>query len=78
MLGLFHLRYLAFGCPMEVPYAISRLQNLRALIVRPSKRLRHHSNDNVDLPLEIWMMPLLTHLVSFFDLLPDPKEQPLL
>ncbi|KAL1556291.1 putative late blight resistance protein R1B-14 [Salvia divinorum] len=70
---LFHLRYLAFGCPMEVPYAISRLQNLRALIVRPSKRLRHHSNDNVDLPLEIWMMPLLTHLVSFYDLLPDPK-----
>ncbi|XP_047945600.1 putative late blight resistance protein homolog R1B-14 isoform X1 [Salvia hispanica] len=70
---LFHLRYLAFGCPMEVPYAISRLQNLRALIVRPSKRLRHHSSDNVDLPLEIWMLPLLNHLVSFFDLLPDPK-----
>ncbi|XP_047946397.1 putative late blight resistance protein homolog R1B-14 [Salvia hispanica] len=70
---LFHLRYLAFGCPMEVPHAISRLQNLRALIVRPSKRSRNHSNDNVDLPLEIWMMPLLTHLVSSFDLLPHPK-----
>ncbi|XP_047949709.1 putative late blight resistance protein homolog R1B-16 [Salvia hispanica] len=70
---LFHLRYLAFGCPMEVPYAISRLQNLRTLIVRPTKRLRKHTNDEVYLPLEIWMLPLLTHLVSFFDLLPNQE-----
>ncbi|KAL1552084.1 putative late blight resistance protein R1B-14 [Salvia divinorum] len=70
---LFHLRYLAFGCPMEVPSAISRLQNLRALIIRPSKRSRKYSTDEVCLPLEIWMMPLLTHLVSFFDLLPNPE-----
>ncbi|XP_047948170.1 putative late blight resistance protein homolog R1B-12 isoform X1 [Salvia hispanica] len=70
---LFHLRYLAFGCPMEVPHAISRLQNLRVLLVHHSKRLRQHSKDNVDLPQEIWLLPLLTHLVSFFDLLPDPE-----
>ncbi|XP_047972337.1 putative late blight resistance protein homolog R1B-14 [Salvia hispanica] len=71
---LFHLRYLAFGCPMEVPSAISKLHNLRSLIIRPSKRLRRFSMDEVYLPLEIWMLPLLTHLVSFFDLLPDPEE----
>ncbi|XP_042004073.1 putative late blight resistance protein homolog R1B-14 [Salvia splendens] len=70
---LFHLRYLAFGCPMEVPSAISRLQNLRTLIIRPTKRSRKYSTDEVCLPLEIWMMPLLTHLVSFFDLLPNPE-----
>ncbi|XP_047974027.1 putative late blight resistance protein homolog R1B-14 [Salvia hispanica] len=72
---LFHLRYLAFGCPMEVPSAISRLQKLRALIIRPSKRSRkyRYSTDEVCLPLEIWMMPLLTHLVSFFDLFPNPE-----
>ncbi|KAL1552088.1 putative late blight resistance protein R1B-14 [Salvia divinorum] len=74
---LFHLRYLAFGCPMEVPSSISRLQNLRSLIIRPSKRsrkYRYNSRDEVYLPLEIWMMPLLTHLVSFFDLLPNPER----
>lgn len=70
---LFHLRYLAFGCPMELPRAVSRLQNLRALIIRPSKRLRRFSNDELYLPLELWMMPLLTHLVSFFDILPNPE-----
>ncbi|XP_047947010.1 putative late blight resistance protein homolog R1B-14 [Salvia hispanica] len=74
---LFNLRYLAFGCPMEVPSAISRLENLRSLVIRPSKRSRkyiYNSMDEAYLPLEIWMMPLLTHLVSFFDLLPHPEE----
>ncbi|XP_047965996.1 putative late blight resistance protein homolog R1B-14 [Salvia hispanica] len=72
---LFHLRYLAFGCPMEVPSAISKLRYLRSLIIRPSKRSKKykHSRDEVYLPLEIWMLPHLTHLVSFFDLLPDPE-----
>ncbi|KAG6409389.1 hypothetical protein SASPL_127428 [Salvia splendens] len=72
---LFHLRYLAFGCPMEVPSAISRLENLRSLIIRPRKKSKKYkySRDEVYLPLEMWMMPLLTHLVSFFDLLPDPE-----
>ncbi|XP_047971503.1 putative late blight resistance protein homolog R1B-14 [Salvia hispanica] len=73
---LFHLRYLAFGCAMEVPSAISKLQNLRSLIIRPNKRSRKYiySRDEVYLPLEIWMLPLLTHLVSFFDLLAHPEE----
>lgn len=70
---LFHLRYLAFGCPMEVPTAISRLQNLRTLIIRPSKRFRKYSMDEIDLPLEIWSLPLLKDLFSFFDLLPNPE-----
>ncbi|XP_047974958.1 disease resistance RPP8-like protein 3 [Salvia hispanica] len=72
---LFHLRFLAFGCPMEVPSSISQLQNLQSLIIRPSKRSKKykHSRDEVYLPLEIWMMPLLMHLVSFFDLLPNPE-----
>ncbi|XP_047968862.1 putative late blight resistance protein homolog R1B-14 [Salvia hispanica] len=74
---LFHLRYLAFGCPMEVPSAISRLENLRSLIIRPSrKRSRkyiYNSMDEAYLPLEIWMMPLLTHLVSLIDPVPNPE-----
>ncbi|XP_047971438.1 putative late blight resistance protein homolog R1B-14 [Salvia hispanica] len=74
---LFHLRYLAFGCPMEVPSAISRLQNLRILIIRPSKRSRkyRYSTDEVYLPLEIWMMRRLMHLISFYDLLPNPEGE---
>ncbi|KAL8557687.1 hypothetical protein ACS0TY_004960 [Phlomoides rotata] len=70
---LFHLRYLAFGCPMKIPAAISMLQNLSTLVIWPRKGSRHYSMDEVYLPMEIWMMPLLRHLVSFFDLLPDPE-----
>ncbi|XP_057792308.1 putative late blight resistance protein homolog R1B-14 [Salvia miltiorrhiza] len=69
---LFHLRYLAFACPNEIPAAISRLRNLRTLIICPRIRLRRYIEDVVYLPLEIWTMPLLTHLVSYYSLLPDP------
>ncbi|XP_057792301.1 putative late blight resistance protein homolog R1B-16 [Salvia miltiorrhiza] len=36
---LFHLRYLAFACLNEIPAAISRLRNLRTLIICPGKRV---------------------------------------
>ncbi|XP_057792304.1 putative late blight resistance protein homolog R1B-16 isoform X2 [Salvia miltiorrhiza] len=70
---LFHLRFLAFSCPDEIPAAISRLRNLRTLIICPSSRFRHIGRSVVYLPLEIWTMPLLTHLVSYYSLLPDPE-----
>ncbi|KAL8544524.1 hypothetical protein ACS0TY_004916 [Phlomoides rotata] len=47
--------------------------NLSTLVIWPRKGSRHYSMDEVYLPMEIWMMPLLRHLVSFFDLLPDPE-----
>ncbi|KAL8557688.1 hypothetical protein ACS0TY_004961 [Phlomoides rotata] len=70
---LFHLRYLAFGCPMKIPAAISMLQNLHTLVIWPRKGSRRYPMDEVYLPMEIWMLPLLRHLISFFDLLPDPE-----
>ncbi|XP_057792303.1 putative late blight resistance protein homolog R1B-14 isoform X1 [Salvia miltiorrhiza] len=70
---LFHLRYLAFACPNEIPAAISRLRNLRTLIICPRNRFGRYSEDVVYLPLEIWTMPLLTHLVSFYSPLLDPE-----
>ncbi|XP_057792305.1 putative late blight resistance protein homolog R1B-14 [Salvia miltiorrhiza] len=70
---LFHLRYLAFACPNEIPAAIFRLQNLRTLIICPRNRFRRYSDDVIYLPLEIWRMPLLTHIVSFYSPLPDPE-----
>ncbi|KAI3459100.1 hypothetical protein Pfo_015763 [Paulownia fortunei] len=62
---LFHLRYLAFDYPMNIPAAISNLQNLQTLIIRSTSVL---------LPSQIWRMPQLRHLVSFyFDYLPNPE-----
>ncbi|KAI3459067.1 hypothetical protein Pfo_015730 [Paulownia fortunei] len=63
---VFHLRYLAFHFVKEIPAAISNLQNLQTLIIRPMQ-------DVVRLPLEIWKMPQLRHLVSIFGRLPDPE-----
>ncbi|KAI3459097.1 hypothetical protein Pfo_015760 [Paulownia fortunei] len=62
---LFHLRYLAFEYPMEIPAAISNLQNLQTLIIHPRKT-RNSRPLMVRLPFEIWRMPQLRHLVSFF------------
>ncbi|KAL6498464.1 hypothetical protein OROHE_026561 [Orobanche hederae] len=72
---MFHLRYLAFDCPVKIPAAISRLQNLHTLIICPRRKSKKYSMDELCLPLEIWTMPLLTHLVSFFALLPIPQGE---
>ncbi|KAI3458824.1 hypothetical protein Pfo_015487 [Paulownia fortunei] len=61
---LLHLRYLALGNLMRIPAAISNLQNLQTLIIYSGE---------VYLPLEIWEMPQLRHLVCSFDHLPFPE-----
>ncbi|KAK6135999.1 hypothetical protein DH2020_030271 [Rehmannia glutinosa] len=67
---LFHLRYLAFDYHIMVPAAISNLQNLQTLIILTRKELRRY----LSLPMEIWRMPQLRHLVSsYFSLLPNPQ-----
>lgn len=55
---LFHLRYLAFDYPFSIPAAISNLRNLQTLIVASNNHLRP-----VELPVEIWKLPQLRHLV---------------
>ncbi|KAI3459098.1 hypothetical protein Pfo_015761 [Paulownia fortunei] len=75
LFDLFHLRYLAFGHATEIPAAIARLQNLQTLICRPVKRLQSEEEVcKMPLPLEIWMMPQLRHLVSsYIGQLPNPE-----
>ncbi|KAG6388202.1 hypothetical protein SASPL_153401 [Salvia splendens] len=72
---LFHLRYLALTCP-SIPSAISNLMNLQTLIILPISLIvstfynwKRYWPSNCDpssrfsLPLEIWRMPQLRHLI---------------
>lgn len=71
---LFHLRFLALGldCPklsnrLKVPPSISKLQNLQTLMIRADAILL--------LPIEIWEMPQLRHLIFFQERgLPSPLD----
>lgn len=55
---LFHLRYLAFDYPFTIPAAISNLRNLQTLIITSDNLLKP-----VELPVEIWRLPQLRHLL---------------
>ncbi|KAL8487017.1 hypothetical protein ACS0TY_023641 [Phlomoides rotata] len=58
---LIHLKYLALGTLDDIPAAISTLLNLQTLIINPKgSPLRRN------LPLEIWRMQQLRHLVFPF------------
>ncbi|KAK4410787.1 putative disease resistance RPP8-like protein 4 [Sesamum angolense] len=64
MTQLFHLRFLAFTCDLwkpndrpVVPPSVSKLQNLQTLMIR--------SHATVLLPIEMWEMPQLRHLIFF-------------
>ncbi|KAL8557553.1 hypothetical protein ACS0TY_004845 [Phlomoides rotata] len=72
---LFLLRFLALAFT-DIPAAISKLENLQTLIIRPKISLRDYTPFSSDLPLEIWRMPNLRHLV-FIDyyMLPDPADE---
>ncbi|KAI3473828.1 hypothetical protein Pfo_030981 [Paulownia fortunei] len=63
---LIHLRYLASNIPFRsIPAAISKLKNLQTLIIYRFM---------VPLPVEIWRMPQLRHLIFFsFHPLPNPE-----
>ncbi|EYU24542.1 hypothetical protein MIMGU_mgv1a020452mg [Erythranthe guttata] len=72
---LFHLRYLAFSYAVEIPRAVSNLQNLQTLIIYLGTKFRYRPS-TVRLPSEIWRMPQLRHLICFnFDQLPDPHQE---
>ncbi|KAI3459068.1 hypothetical protein Pfo_015731 [Paulownia fortunei] len=73
---LFHLRYLAFNYPLEIPAAISNLQNLQTLFIHPRRYSEPRVNEPgmVYLSSEIWKMPQLRLLVCYsFGPLPDPE-----
>ncbi|KAL0402646.1 UNVERIFIED_CONTAM: putative disease resistance protein [Sesamum latifolium] len=75
VLELFHLRYLAVDHWVRFPDAISNLQNLQTLIIHPGKTFKSYEPFRIDLPLKIWRIPQLRHLVSFvFYFLPHPGE----
>ncbi|KAL8467097.1 hypothetical protein ACS0TY_035977 [Phlomoides rotata] len=69
---LFHLRYLAFDWPFNIPASILNLQNLQTLIIG----LRNYHDGGYvpiflhTLPVEIWRMPQLRHLLLCRGLLP--------
>ncbi|XP_057802830.1 putative late blight resistance protein homolog R1B-16 [Salvia miltiorrhiza] len=65
---LVHLTYLASNIPNSiVPSAISKLQNLQTLIIYRSE---------VRLPMEIWRLRQLRHLIAFsFQPLPYPEGE---
>ncbi|XP_047976801.1 putative late blight resistance protein homolog R1A-10 [Salvia hispanica] len=56
---LFHLRYLALDYPFSIPAAISNLRNLQTLIIA----LDNHHLKPVELPVEIWRLPQLRHIL---------------
>ncbi|KAL9165908.1 hypothetical protein ABFS82_06G200600 [Erythranthe guttata] len=59
------------GRHVEIPSVISNLENLQTLII-PKKS---HQPCIVDLPLEIWRMPQLRHIICFYiGRLPNPEE----
>ncbi|XP_057803001.1 putative late blight resistance protein homolog R1B-14 [Salvia miltiorrhiza] len=60
------LRYLVLDCLVELPAAVSNLENLQTLIINVFESW-------VRLPREIWRMQQLRHLVSSFDQLPCPQ-----
>ncbi|KAK4438513.1 putative late blight resistance proteinR1A-4 [Sesamum alatum] len=66
---LIHLRYLSFTYNRKIPPSLSKLRNLQILIVRrhPKIILLHASI----LPVEIWNMPQLRHLLFTESNLPD-------
>ncbi|KAL8487201.1 hypothetical protein ACS0TY_023756 [Phlomoides rotata] len=72
---LLHLRYLDLFHNNHIPRAISNLQNLQTLMIHAWKTSRYYPSHKVDLPSEIWRMPQLRHLVSyFFGSFPCPPE----
>ncbi|KAG8380357.1 hypothetical protein BUALT_Bualt06G0007100 [Buddleja alternifolia] len=76
-LELFFLRYLAFSfmceTEFEIPASISRLRNLETLVICPYTNYYERIGIRVRLPLEIWRMKQLRHLVLLsLDTLPDP------
>ncbi|KAL8507782.1 hypothetical protein ACS0TY_018355 [Phlomoides rotata] len=64
---LFHLRYLAFDRFINIPASILNLQNLQTLIIGPGYL---HT-----LPVEIWRMPQLRHLLLCRGVLPFNEAQ---
>ncbi|XP_057799002.1 putative late blight resistance protein homolog R1B-16 [Salvia miltiorrhiza] len=84
---LFHLRYLALKCSSSIPSVISNLMNLQTLIILPafpmlqtSYKWKGHWRIGEDvsylsLPLEIWRMPQLRHIVLYdLYMLPHPPD----
>ncbi|XP_057799007.1 putative late blight resistance protein homolog R1A-10 [Salvia miltiorrhiza] len=72
---LFHLRYFALAYYVKIPPSISNLENLQTLIICPWRKYGRYPAHFSSLPLEIWSMPQLRHLVfSYSYILPDPKD----
>ncbi|KAH6761933.1 hypothetical protein C2S52_019366 [Perilla frutescens var. hirtella] len=71
---LFHLRYLAFVVDRfsSIPNSISKLENLQTLIIRSRD---YYHQGFVELPVEIWRMRQLRHVLVFSCVLPSQEEE---
>lgn len=65
---LFHLRYLALDHNILIPAAISNLRNLQTLIIAVKRY-----GIFIPLPVEIWRVPQLRHILVFRHLLPSQE-----
>ncbi|XP_022869656.1 putative late blight resistance protein homolog R1A-10 [Olea europaea var. sylvestris] len=70
ILLLVNLRYIAIACHAMIPASISILWNLNTLIVEDSTGIASQ------LPIEIWNMPQLRHLIFSRVFLPAPPTSP--
>ncbi|XP_047962697.1 putative late blight resistance protein homolog R1A-10 [Salvia hispanica] len=61
ILSLVQLKYLALTCNGEVPSTISKLFNLRVLIIHPHMKIRRRGAPSY-VPMEIWNMKELEHI----------------
>ncbi|KAI3464147.1 hypothetical protein Pfo_020810 [Paulownia fortunei] len=68
---LIHLRYLSLTYNGKLPSSLSKLQNLQILIVRRHPKIIFIGTSI--LPVEIWNMPQLRHLLFTESDLPDPS-----
>ena len=61
ILSLFQLKYLALRCNGELPTTISKLFNLRVLIIHPHMRITRRGAPSY-VPIQIWDMKELEHI----------------
>ncbi|XP_047973240.1 putative late blight resistance protein homolog R1A-10 [Salvia hispanica] len=73
ILSLIHLKYLALTCNGELPPTISKLFNLRALIIHPHLSIRRREAPSC-VPVQIWDMRELEHIEILGKSLVSPPD----
>ncbi|KAL7153182.1 hypothetical protein ABFS83_04G148900 [Erythranthe nasuta] len=78
VLNLVHLRYLAFTFNRQLPASISKLWNLRCLIILQNLTIIKADGNSSYMPIKIWNLQELEHLQIMGSNLPKPRNGSLL